>query len=317
MLGNIGTIHQLQGDYEQALETYRDALEDMIELKNRAGIAVMRGNMGVTYDALGNYEEALAQYEKALAEKEALGDQVGTAMTLGNIGEVHQHRGELETARKFLKRSARLARSKSAVPEEVAALAMLARLEYESGETGAALRAADSALREIEELLEGLADEQGATARQQYASLFAIGALAALREGAVPDAFRFLESGRAGALLDMLAGGARETLRRENLEDKELLRAEARALEAERNALDAYEKARARNDRLAGPARVLREARDLVRTMDARIQRRLKAQAGLGPRFARRRSRRCKKRWGRATRWCCTGSFTTPRVPRA
>ena len=50
-------------------------------------------------------------------------------------------------------------------------------------------------------------EEEGSRARERFQELFAVGTLAALAEDEPAEALRFLESGRAGALLDVLGQG--------------------------------------------------------------------------------------------------------------
>jgi tetratricopeptide (TPR) repeat protein len=48
-LFNVGNIHQLKGEYEDALEKYNDALEIQKELGDRSGIAMTNAQLGVFY----------------------------------------------------------------------------------------------------------------------------------------------------------------------------------------------------------------------------------------------------------------------------
>ena len=48
-LSNVGIIHRLKGEYEHALEKYKDALEIQKELGDRSGIAITNAQLGVFY----------------------------------------------------------------------------------------------------------------------------------------------------------------------------------------------------------------------------------------------------------------------------
>ncbi|MDJ0523390.1 MAG: CHAT domain-containing tetratricopeptide repeat protein, partial [Planctomycetota bacterium] len=205
---NMGSAHHALGEHADALEDYTQAEAELRKLGNRLGIVQALGNRGVALEGLKRYDEALVVYEQALAEAIALENKAGDAleaMTRGNIGEVHHRKGDHGKAREYLEESVRQAHSAKRDPEKVAALTMLARLHLDTGNTAEAFDSADDALESMETMLLGLGQAQGATARAQHASVFGIGAVAALREENDPQLFRFLESGRAVALLDSLS----------------------------------------------------------------------------------------------------------------
>ncbi len=84
-------------------------------------------------------------------------------------------------------------------------------MRLESGDAGRALADAHRAVSLLKTVVGGLGEEQGVTARQQYASLFSTGLRAAAKANDTPAAMFFVESGRAGTLLESL--GSRDSLR--------------------------------------------------------------------------------------------------------
>ena len=168
-LGNIGYVHWSLGDYAKALVAYERALERMNALGDKIGAATTLGNIGSVYGALGEHAKALALLQRAVEQFNALGDKAGVATTLGDIGNVYGDLGEYAKARHAYERSARAARGLRGTPLLAAALRGLARLHLGADKPSRALAAAHRALSETESLLGGLGEEQGATARSQYA----------------------------------------------------------------------------------------------------------------------------------------------------
>lgn len=281
-LGSIASAHDRLGDTPKALSIHLRALAAQKAVGDKARAAETLGNIGKMQTIAGDHAQALETFQRALAEMEKLGNRAGAAQTLSNIGDVYTVLGEYEVARQYLRRSVSASRSLRATPTLVGALQRLAHLHFVSGKPAQALGRARDARRELEGLLGGLGVEQGATARNQHAGLYAIGALAAIRDDDLSEAVTFLESGRAGALLDAL--DKREVLRWkvESL-PPDLLKADHEAQSAERIARRAYDRAVSRGKRaekrLAGKA--LDAATERVHLVANRIQRELKQQAGL------------------------------------
>ena len=103
-----------------------------------------------------------------------------------------------------------------------------------------------------------------------------------MREGDAAEALTFLESGRAGALLDSLDKRQALRWRAESL-PSELRRLDREVRAQERAARNAYDSALAQGSlkEKRAAARALDEASEAVRDMAGRIQRELKRQAGL------------------------------------
>ncbi|MCC6217159.1 MAG: tetratricopeptide repeat protein [Polyangiaceae bacterium] len=311
-LCNLGVVLQHVGDREQAIETYDRALRVQESIGDRVGAATTLGNLGVVHWSLGRWSKALEIYERVLAEQDALGERAGAVTTLGNVALVHQHLGRHEQAAATYRRALAqaealhdrvrsvalqlgLAESQRALGDVAAAeatldqavhlaerlrtndrllraLGALARSKLARGDAAGALADAHRAVSLIETMLGGLGEEQGVLAREQFASLFAIGADAALQAGDAREAAYFLESGRAGTLLEALGG--RESMRWAGLPDG-LRVALASAKSKEVAALRVYH--RALDEKVLAPIQAaskdLDEARGEVRSVVERIQR--------------------------------------------
>jgi CHAT domain-containing protein len=281
-LGNIAAIYEESGQHKEALGRFQRALAAFEAVGDKHGVALALGHIGTVHISLEEPAQALSYFERALAGMEALGRKQGVLTQLRKVGEAHHRLGDYKKARRFVDRSARQAEALRATPEFVLAMRLLARIHLDAGQPYRALEAAKSGLKAVEKMLGGLGEELGATARAEHADLFAIGVLAATRDEDLAQALRFLESGRAGALLDAL--DKREALRwkAESL-PPELRRLDLDAQAAVTTARRAYDLAAKAGKRkeIRAAAKALDEASDTVRAVAGRIQRELKQQAGL------------------------------------
>jgi len=279
-LGNIGLIHQTLGADSKALSYQERALKLEEELGNRAGVARALGNMGIIHDRLGAPPKALSYVERALKIMEELGDRAGVARALGNIGTIHQGLGAYRKALEYEKRARTLASELGSEETEVRILWSLAIIQLALNNPVAAAEAARRGVEKLPALTGRLAEEQGAEAREQWSGLLesGVGAGIALKDPAT--VFYFLESGRAGALLESLGGrealggvGIPEELRKKQIE----VRAVALA------ALARNGRALQRGDRneIKAARAALEKARGVVLEVAARIQRRAKAAANV------------------------------------
>jgi len=319
-LGNMGLVRFALGDHGKALASYRLALSGMEALGDKAGTAKMLGNIGLVEEALEDHAQALATYRLALAAKEAIGDKAGAARTLGNIGLVEEALGDHARARETLRQALAIQEAIGESTGAARTLANIALVEDALGDSAAALASYERAItaqealgdkadlartlgrigvvyarlgaprralayehraaRVASSLARGLGAEEGAGARESLTFIFDAGARAAVAAHDAAELAFFLESGRAGALLEGLA--ARETLWSTmvpedlRVEETNAQITEAAATRALRLALGAGDLAvlRARKVELAA-------ARERVSAVIARIQRLAKSGAAL------------------------------------
>ncbi len=281
-LANIGMVHSALRENDKALAFYAEALAMMKANGDRVGAARLIGNSAAVYRRLGDYAKALASHQEALKEQEALGYKMGIAISTVNIGHCHEALGDTKAAQQAFEKSARLARRLRAVPVSVTALMSLAFLHLKAGDSARAASRAREARDQLETMVRGLDEEQSAGSRAGYSQLFAAGALASARENDLPEVLTFLESGRAGALLDAL--DRREGLRwkAESLPPA-LLRLDEEARQTQKSAQRAYDRALERGDRrkTRSARQALDAATEAVGAVTGRIQRDLKQRAGL------------------------------------
>ena len=280
VLANAGALEASRGESRKALKHLEESRHVAEGAGDRAGVALALTNEGYVQVGLGNCVEAQRAQERALAIYEALGDRDGTVDARTALGLVEAAKGASERALAFLRGSVEDAEANGAQDALVVALWATASVRWQAGEPIESMIAARRAILEMPSMVGGLSEEHGALARQRLAPVFETGLRAAAAAGDVEQATFFLESGRAGALLEALGG--RERLH-ELVVPRALREAERRARVAEASALARYRQALDTDD-LKG-ARAGRadyeDARQGVKVVIERIQRESKAAAQL------------------------------------
>ena len=101
LLHHLGMVAQRRGDYEAALDWYRQSLAIEEQLGNRAGMAGSYHHLGMVAQDKGDYEAALDWYRQSLAIDEQLGNRAGMASTLSQIGILHTETKQVTEAVPF------------------------------------------------------------------------------------------------------------------------------------------------------------------------------------------------------------------------
>jgi two-component sensor histidine kinase/Tfp pilus assembly protein PilF len=97
-LCNIGTVYRTQKKYDKALECQFKALKMDEESGNKYAIASDHTNIGNIYFDAENYQKAMIYYPKALKVFEELSDKQNTATVLNNIGAIYFNRENFQMA---------------------------------------------------------------------------------------------------------------------------------------------------------------------------------------------------------------------------
>ena len=108
---NLGTVLHLQGEIDEALKLYHQALEFHERIGAKRGVALASNNLGDLYwrGGSGDWDQALTHWQRALRLYDEIGDQRGLATTLRNLGEAHMMRGGFDEAEPLLRRARDLA----------------------------------------------------------------------------------------------------------------------------------------------------------------------------------------------------------------
>ncbi len=280
-LGNLGATHERLGDPEHALEQHARALAIWEALKDQGGAGRVRIAMAMCHVATGALDRALELAERGLADLEAAGDKRGAVSAQVVLGKVLEQRGATAKALQAFERAARGAEKLGATAIQVEALGELAATRLRAGDAGRAVSEAHRAVELMKTLVGGLGEEQSSSVRGEYTGLFSTGLRAAARVGDVAEAAFFLESGRAGALLDALQ--VRDSQRWAGVPEA-LRQAEAEARADEARALAAWSKASDGDDRAI--LRAVRADLDAARAKVAQAVERIQREAKQASRLA-------------------------------
>ncbi|HLP28214.1 MAG TPA: adenylate/guanylate cyclase domain-containing protein [Candidatus Didemnitutus sp.] len=101
----IGLVHHHAGNRERALEYYHRSLAVHETLGDRSGAVNVLGNIGALHSDWSNYPEALECYNRALAVLHELHDTPRIALVLGNLGNVYRATGNYPEALQYLHRA--------------------------------------------------------------------------------------------------------------------------------------------------------------------------------------------------------------------
>ena len=276
--GNLGADYKQNGELERARAPMERALAIYREVENRSGEASSLENLALLCADDERFDDALVHAAAALVLREQLGNDAMRSGSLATLSSIHFDKGDYDKSLTYKQSSLELAEKTASVFSQVVVLGGIAEVQLKLGRHAEAVAAARTAAERIPRVVGGLADEQGAGARGQFAEIFEFGLGGALATGDTESACFFLESGRAGTLLESLGGRSR--LAEATVPD-DLRAAVAAAHELEARAGDEYKRAR--------EARKLRGIRDAKKGLDtaregvddaiARVQRQAKAAA--------------------------------------
>jgi tetratricopeptide (TPR) repeat protein len=122
---NLGAVHRLLGQYEQAVAHLSQALALHKLTGDGPGEARTLSNLGIVEDRLGQHEPATQHLGAALVRYRELGNKHGTAAVLTNLGGLALRPGHYQKARTHLTEAAKLFRELGDRVGEASALANL------------------------------------------------------------------------------------------------------------------------------------------------------------------------------------------------
>jgi tetratricopeptide (TPR) repeat protein len=282
-LNGLASVLNAIGKAGEALPLHEEALAIRRRLANPVWTAGAYANVGTDRLKIGDVPGAIEALTKAVELEEQVGDHGGASHSWTNLAYVQWTAGKRSEAAASFEKAIAAAETSGSTSAQAYALAEAAECHGRDADPASAVKTLALAKRGADlvvRLFGGLADDDAASVRKQAATLFAVGAVAAARLDDATSAARFLEDGRAGALLESLR--AREVVGESAL-PPEVLRAEAAARQAEAAASAAYKRALASGTRFETAKRRadLEAAGDAVQAVVDRIQREQKKAAGL------------------------------------
>lgn len=279
-LGVIGSVHLSLGDPAKALAFQERALKLSEELGDRDAIAFSLMNLGNIHSSLGAYAKAIEFHERALKLSEELGNQARVASAVVNLGHIHEARGAPAQALEHHERGEARAREVGELRTLVHALWGRARSLLALGRHVESAAAAREAALITRDLGLGTSDEQAASARSEFRDVLDVGLIASARYAHTAGASFFLESSRAGGLIESLK--ARDALLAAVL-PPELVAEERVARGAESAATAALQRALAGGNRaqIKASREALAAAQAAIGDVIERMQRTAKAAASV------------------------------------
>jgi len=161
ILNGIGNTYRRLRQGEDALRTYREAMDINQRLDQRVGIAANLTNIGHVELGLGRLADALASYSESLDLRREIGDREGIGISLLDIGNAYLDMGRDEEAMQSYRDSLVIQREVGNELDEALCLNSIAAVYMERGNYGEALTHLEQALRIHEEY--GIPDDLGLT----------------------------------------------------------------------------------------------------------------------------------------------------------
>ncbi len=210
-LANLGSILRSLERYDEAREALAEALSlQRSQIPGSVDLARTTFALAQVTEAQGDDTRAEALYREALEIIDShTPDSPGAAFPRRALASLLIDRGELEPARTLLEQALALTSRMKAPGQHAATLFQMGRIEYESGDTGAARnrwREAVDALEIQYDLLGGSALTM-ASFSAAYEPLYRRYSQLLIDEGEYLEAIRLLESYRNRALLERLDVG--------------------------------------------------------------------------------------------------------------
>jgi tetratricopeptide (TPR) repeat protein len=97
-LHDLGTVFQMQGETDEALDCFTGMLSIAWQYVHRSKAAAALSKIGRVYRTLGDYAAARAYLERALALFKQAADQRGIASTQDDLGNIHYLQGSYDQA---------------------------------------------------------------------------------------------------------------------------------------------------------------------------------------------------------------------------
>lgn len=105
ILYNAGILYALSNQFEEALLSFNQALEEFIKNDSENGIQITINSMGELYIANNLLDKAMDSFFSVVGYSDNLNDNYGLALAYQNIGEVYLRKGNYKLAGEYLLRA--------------------------------------------------------------------------------------------------------------------------------------------------------------------------------------------------------------------
>ena len=274
---DLATVQVLSGHPEEAVRM----LETGVRMAEGSGDPSVVGQtssfLALAYLFTRDFEKARAAQERSNAIVRDQGDEQ-LPIQVALYASILQQLGRLDEAMRTYDRARVVADRRGDTWTGIGASCGRTAVLLARHDDAGALVAAHEAVARIPDMARGLDSEAGSFARSLFADVYTMGVWAASRLGLPPEGSFFLESGRAGSLLEALGGrrALEEAIIPEALRHEEVL-ARARVASVQRE----IQRASERGDAGAAPSLVRERdtARENLQSVVARVQREARSTA--------------------------------------
>ncbi|MHA1853501.1 MAG: tetratricopeptide repeat protein [Candidatus Heimdallarchaeaceae archaeon] len=156
-LGNIGSVFKMQERYGKALEYLERAAKIAQEIEDKNGIVIILSHLASTFIIIGEYDKALEYYKQALEFASETGKNNEKAIILFHLGIIFQLIGSYDEALEYYEQSLNLAQKLGVREGEGRTLGMRGYIYFNLGEFEKALTSFNESLKIYEDL--GLYDD--------------------------------------------------------------------------------------------------------------------------------------------------------------
>lgn len=98
-LNLLGASYNIQSNFSQALDVYKEALEIAVKINDTTRIASIYNNLGIANMKMGNYNEALDYLLKSMSYYDKINEDLLQTRTLSNIGLLYMEINNFEKAK--------------------------------------------------------------------------------------------------------------------------------------------------------------------------------------------------------------------------
>jgi signal transduction histidine kinase len=131
-LHNLGNVYALRKEYQEALKYYQQSLELDESLNNEWGVAYQLESIGTVYQEMGLYSQALSSQMRSLELREKLQQRKELASSLNKVGKIYASLGSFDQAIHYYNRSLEIANAADVKPWKRDTYLNLAQLHYEA-----------------------------------------------------------------------------------------------------------------------------------------------------------------------------------------
>ena len=136
---NLGMVYQTLDDFNQAIEYFKQHLSIAKELGDRADEGSAYNNLGMAYHKLGDFNQAIEYHKQHLSIAKELGDRADEGLTYNNLGLVYLKLGDLNQVIEYFEQYLSIAKELGDRADEVIAYNNLGMAYYKLGDFNQAI----------------------------------------------------------------------------------------------------------------------------------------------------------------------------------